>query len=293
MFGLNKNKEENPNELGNQLGNENQEENKDLQGGFQKEDSSNEGLLGEPLKEEDGNSSDEQGTETPVLYGSTKHEPYYEIGDKNISLGEIVNKAFEKSGLSIEDWNAQEEEIINNLVDTELEILQQEDELNISEVLEMSEDEKAAAEVKGVRLKIDENIQYVESVLGKKSRVYNRLFSSKAWLGKLLEQLGTENPYKTEKPLNNPKNIPPTADVSEGLGKVIYDFKLKNEVEQIVSLREMLQESVDAIESLGTAYEFIKDKRLASIAKTQSYVNMCEARFELGYELSLIRDKNK
>lgn len=45
-----------------------------------------------------------------VLLGSSVHEATYEIGTNTYQLGDIVNMAFEKSGLTAEEWNELEEE---------------------------------------------------------------------------------------------------------------------------------------------------------------------------------------
>lgn len=159
--------------------------------------------------------------------------------------------------------------------------------------IELTEEEKAVAEVKGVRIGIDETLQVADALFGNKSNVYDKIFIGKAWLGKLLAELNNKNPYTTEKPVANASEIPPTADVANNMSSVIRYMRLKNQIEQIVSLREALDKDISGIESLRTDLEFIKDKRLAAIAKTQSYVNICEAKFELGNQLALIRDKNK
>lgn len=163
----------------------------------------------------------------------------------------------------------------------------------IQTAIELTEEEKAVAEVKGVRIGIDETLQVADALFGNKSNVYDKIFIGKAWLGKLLAELNNKNPYTTEKPVTNASEIPPTADVANNMSSVIRYMRLKNQVEQIVSLREALDKDISGIESLRTDLEFIKDKRLAAIAKTQSYVNICEAKFELGNQLALIRDKNK
>ena len=40
-----------------------------------------------------------------ALYGSSVHDSFYEIGSQTYQLGDVVSKAFDKSGLSAEDWN--------------------------------------------------------------------------------------------------------------------------------------------------------------------------------------------
>jgi len=45
-----------------------------------------------------------------ALLGSSAHDATYEIGGKTYQLGDVVRQAFEKSGLTTEEWNAQAEE---------------------------------------------------------------------------------------------------------------------------------------------------------------------------------------
>jgi hypothetical protein len=145
--------------------------------------------------------------------------------------------------------------------------------------------------IKELRVKFDGIIKFVDVSAGAKGNTRNSLFNAKAWLGKLLEQYGTENPYKTKQPITNARQIPPTADVAEGLQKLLYDFGLKTDVEKIVFIRELVQKSINDIESHKIHDSLVSDMRLASIAKTQSYVHACEARFALGNELAILRDR--
>lgn len=44
--------------------------------------------------------------EPVALLGSNNFENEYQIGDETVPLGDLVGGAFEKSGLSVEDWNS-------------------------------------------------------------------------------------------------------------------------------------------------------------------------------------------
>lgn len=44
-----------------------------------------------------------------MLYGSSEHQSQYEIGGIVYSLGDVVRKSFEASGLSEDDWNELDE----------------------------------------------------------------------------------------------------------------------------------------------------------------------------------------
>lgn len=239
------------------------------------------------IQNENGSQSILQGEESPlVLNGSSIHESVYQIGEEEVQLGTIVQKSFEESGLTIEEWNGLEESERDTKIDITLDAM-------LNGQKESNLQEESIKEVVSLRVLIDESMQFVEASLGKRNDASKSIFKSKAWLGKLLEELGSGNPYATAKPVSKSIDIPPTADVAQGLAKLVYDFKLKNDVEQIVFLRAMLESNIKKLNLLKTDMDFVIDKRLAAIAKTQSYVNLCEARFELGRELGILRDKNK
>ena len=143
--------------------------------------------------------------------------------------------------------------------------------------------------VKLTRLKLDSQMQLIDVCLGTGSGAAKKTFLAKAWLGKVLEQLGNTNPYETKTPVTKANEIPPTAEVSTDTAGAIYAFKLLNKVEQVVSCRSAIAMIIDDIERLNFENIEVKDGRLVAIAKTQSYVNACEVRFALGYELSKLR----
>lgn len=62
-------------------------------------------------------------TPTVGLLGSSVHDSVYEIGDALYQLGDIVGMAYEKSGLSADDWNALEVEDRHARIDVVLDEL--------------------------------------------------------------------------------------------------------------------------------------------------------------------------
>lgn len=144
-----------------------------------------------------------------------------------------------------------------------------------------------------LRLILDKGLQFSEHTSGKKSLLYMSLFKSKAWLGKVLGEFGEANPYITEKPITAAVEIPKTADVFYD-PKAIYDFNLKSELERVLKLRDIIGDSIKLLDLIKLQnVDEVKDVRKYSIAMTQSYVHMCEARFELGFKLSQIRTNNE
>lgn len=55
-----------------------------------------------------------------ALLGSNTHDSTYEIGGETVPLGDLVAAAYEKSGLSVEDWNSQDGETLDSLIEAEL-----------------------------------------------------------------------------------------------------------------------------------------------------------------------------
>jgi hypothetical protein len=121
------------------------------------------------------------------------------------------------------------------------------------------------------------------------------LLYSKAWLGKVLEALGTENPYGNG--YKTKEDIVPTQDVSNGQGLFKDNFELlwwKNElnhIEKVDWLRCSIEDTIKnllLIESLFTGHK----TREFSIARTNCYNHLCEAKFALGFELARVREEN-
>ncbi len=146
--------------------------------------------------------------------------------------------------------------------------------------------EIAIDDIIAIRLGLDATHSKAVSHLGPKSECAKCIFVSKAWLGKVLAQLGTANPYPKAKTVGA---IPPTQQVAENVD--LYGFGLKDELDKINHLRDALAVSVDEIESLDFEKLKVGNQRLIAIAKTASYINACEARFDLGNELAIIRNR--
>jgi hypothetical protein len=65
-----------------------------------------------------------------------------------IQLGDVVQAAFERSGLTAEDWNAQDDAVRESLLNAEIEIIKA-----TKEAEEKAESEKAAAEIAAAKEK--------------------------------------------------------------------------------------------------------------------------------------------
>jgi hypothetical protein len=58
-----------------------------------------------------------------ILNGSSQHQAQYEIGGQTYALGDVVRIAFEKSGLSEDEWNALDEDDVAAKLDIVLDDL--------------------------------------------------------------------------------------------------------------------------------------------------------------------------
>ena len=128
------------------------------------------------------------------------------------------------------------------------------------------------------------------------TKTTDSLYLAKAWLGKVLEELGTENPY--ESGYKTKEDIEPTADkvgiddMLEG-GRPAYDYCNMNHIEKVDWLRTEIQYVINFVK---THFDYcIVDKssdkhtREFAIARTNCYTHLCEARFNLGFKLAKIK----
>lgn len=122
------------------------------------------------------------------------------------------------------------------------------------------------------------------------------LYLAKAWLGKMLGELGTENPYGSG--YKTIEDIVPTQDVahqnlsdflSDGNGG--KDWKNKNHIEKVDYLRQEIQKIVEEITKWYTHTP--TPTREFAIARTNCYNYLCEAKFWLGFELERVRNNEK
>jgi len=168
-------------------------------------------------------------------------------------------------------------------------------------------------EIKELRVKIDGLAKLTKSLREDKndskfpfnspecSKAYDSLLFAKAWLGKILGELGNENPYKSG--YKTVEDIEPTADVcifnntaslTKGGETERYEFfkeweNNKSHIEKVDWLREEIQSIIDGVIMMGIN----KPSREFSIARTNTYNYLCEARFNLGFELQRIKEQDK
>ncbi len=130
-------------------------------------------------------------------------------------------------------------------------------------------------------------------------KAYDSLILAKAWLGKVLGELGEATPYANDGKRKEVGDIEPTADKGN-IEDVIYenciancskDYSLLNHIEKIDWLREEIKILLDDYNELENNLEesFPNEVNYSPILWLY-YINLCEARFWLGFELGRVRD---
>jgi len=122
------------------------------------------------------------------------------------------------------------------------------------------------------------------------------LIYAKAWLGKCLRELGAESPYKSG--YKTVSDIEPTADKSElvaVIGKNIDNKSYKdfNHIEKVDWLRTEIEKVINEVKQIGNAPNPPMLNREISIARTNAYNHLCEARFALGFEMARVKEEHE
>lgn len=153
-------------------------------------------------------------------------------------------------------------------------------------LIEMDAENRSEQKIKNIRLELDRILQFSEGHFRINEDVNDKIFKAKAWLGKLLHFEGVESPYEVGK-IENATKIPATAEKNEGTDFVIarQKFGLKNVLDAVQELRTDLEESAEAV---GKMYF---DTTKSQICADQAWININEAKFELGKQLSKLRIK--
>lgn len=144
-------------------------------------------------------------------------------------------------------------------------------------------------QVKELRLEIDELSQLAAKTELQSKKVdqsSSKLILAKAWLGKVMQELGVENPYKQD--AKTKEEITPAQDIA----KVDSDFP-KEHLDQINYLRARIEKTIEKIIGLNNNKDSKDNKPVSrefAIARTNCYNYLCEAKFMLGFELARIKN---
>lgn len=147
-------------------------------------------------------------------------------------------------------------------------------------------------------------------------KTHDSLILAKAWLGKILGELGESTPYTNDGLRELIGDIEPTADkailsnglnenTQEGLSQGYFKFsdvvkeegfKNKNHIERVDWLREEIKSLIEDLDNIEISiYDLNELRGFKSFLVKKNSVNnvynyLSEARFWLGFELARIRD---
>lgn len=128
---------------------------------------------------------------------------------------------------------------------------------------------------------------------------YDDLILAKAWLGKVLEFIGTESPYKNDGKRKTVADIEPTADQGVYIDPYSPDYLTNSGViwheataiEKIDFIRQRIKEKIENPETMMLESDHKYFNEILSCLNHHSR-HLNEARFWLGFELQRIRDSN-
>lgn len=137
-----------------------------------------------------------------------------------------------------------------------------------------------------LRIEIDGTMQLVGDLTGSRQTqiAEDALSMAKAWLGKLLGEIGEQSPYGND--YKTKEDIQPTADVAVTVDSPYYDQM--GYIEKVLHLRELIQDLAEEVKELSPA---ITDSREKSICRTNAWNYLSEAKMHLGFELQRIKNE--
>lgn len=132
---------------------------------------------------------------------------------------------------------------------------------------------------------------------------YKSLLLAKAWLGKVLAELGEETPYKNDGNRKTVADIEPTADKSIVIDAITKFPEITNTINGFDWFEASYIEKIDWLrEEIKKLTELVFDLKKqgmnnfswpCNIASSESFKHLSEARFHLGFELSRIKEQSK
>ena len=169
------------------------------------------------------------------------------------------------------------EEVVEETTEVEEttdEVVEETTDEEIKEKIVQNEKSAEVDYIKDIRFDVDKISKLASSIQLETKYVERSLFLGKAWLGKVLGQLGNDNPA--------------TEETATNIEKEVYSFKTLNAVDQVISLRKRCKAVIVQVQSDEFA-EVVEKDRLACEFATLSYQHLNEASFFLGEQLSKLK----
>jgi len=120
-------------------------------------------------------------------------------------------------------------------------------------------------------------------------KAYDSLILAKAWLGKVLGELGSKTPYPKDGTRKTVADIEPTAEVAKNL--TIDRDGGWEEINHIQRVDYLRQEINEAIKQNASIWEIGIFDLMSGSFYDLIWKNLSEARFWLGFELQRIKDE--
>ena len=122
-------------------------------------------------------------------------------------------------------------------------------------------------------------------------KTIDSLYLAKAWLGKVLQELGETTTYANDGNRKTVEDIEPTSDTYKPKEYEVSDYsQLYNPIEKVDWLRQEIEKIAKSEYISSMTYQ--PKTRLEAIARTNTYNHLTEARFWLGFELTRVRDES-
>lgn len=130
-------------------------------------------------------------------------------------------------------------------------------------------------------------------------KTYDSLIFAKAWLGKVLGEIGEPTPYANDGNRKSVQDIEQTADTSnkpKDGSSFEENWSNKNHIEKVDWLRQEINKITVEVQSQINRFKFgkIQLETYSSVDLYQQniYTYLCEARFWLGFELQRIKENS-
>jgi hypothetical protein len=130
-------------------------------------------------------------------------------------------------------------------------------------------------------------------------KAYDSLILAKAWLGKVLQELGESTPYANDGNRKTVEDIEPAADkpnyiITKNIDTGCYDWdKGMNHIEKVDWLRQeidIITAEVQGAFIRGYVEKLVTDIDRVHLLNKIIYQHLSEARFWLGFELQRIKE---
>lgn len=130
--------------------------------------------------------------------------------------------------------------------------------------------------------------EYIPTIFKEIEKATDSLYLAKAWLGKILQELGDSTPYINDGNRKTVEDIEGVADKSPVLNNIEHFCKKpwseKSHIEKVDWLRQEIKDIIYNTQDFSENIDYIE------LEQGFVYKYLCEARFWLGFELQRIKE---